>query len=782
MRRGPIASAIGGGLTRRRVQTTVIGLVVLASTAAFTVALGFLVDSSGPFDHVFSAQRGADVAATIDASKVTRAGVAVTARLPEVTAAAGPFAEATVVPAIHGKMGELTLLAPLTVAGRASPGGPVDDLTMISDHWAQGPGEIVLAGAQTGSAAPILPVGSTFSVAGVPGAPRLTIVGLASSVTASAGGWVAPDEVALLRSATEPASEEMLYRFRDAANATAIRNDVTTLEAVLPGGAVVATESYLTVRAEDSSNITPFVPFLAAFGLIGIVLSVLIVANVVSGAVLSGYRRIGILKSIGFTPAQVILAYCGQVSVPAVAGCALGVLGGNLLATPLLSKAGSLYGVGALGVPIWVDLLVAASMCALAALAALVPASRAGRLSAVQAMATGRAPRTGRGFAAHRLLGRLPLPRPVTAGLAAPFAHPSRSAATLLAILLGATTVTFAVGLGTSLQMVTRALAHRSEQVEIDPATQRLTFDGASQRAISLALRSAPAILHSVAEADEEVSVAGVSRSVSLTVFRGDSGWLGYVVVSGRWYSGPGEVDVSSGLLTSTGRAIGDTITLSYDRHPVRARIVGTVLDTANSGASMFTEWPTLSTFDEPLAPTQYDIELRAGTSEMTYAEELANRVGPKYSVVLNGLHSDVGPLVATLIAILTLLIAGVAALGVLNTVVLQTRERVHDLGVFKAVGMTPRQTIAMIVSWVAGVGLTAGAIGVPAGIELHRYVLPAMAAAAGVALPTNFVNVYGWTEMVLLALAGVVIAVAGALLPAIWAASAATATALRAE
>jgi putative ABC transport system permease protein len=285
-----------------------------------------------------------------------------------------------------------------------------------------------------------------------------------------------------------------------------------------------------------------------------------------------------------------------------------------------------------------------------------------------------------------------------------------------------------------------------------------------------------------VAEADEEVSVAGVSRSVSLTVFRGDSGWLGYVVVSGRWYSGPGEVDVSSGLLTSTGRAIGDTITLSYDRHPVRARIVGTVLDTANSGASMFTEWPTLSTFDEPLAPTQYDIELRAGTSEMTYAEELANRVGPKYSVVLNGLHSDVGPLVATLIAILTLLIAGVAALGVLNTVVLQTRERVHDLGVFKAVGMTPRQTIAMIVSWVAGVGLTAGAIGVPAGIELHRYVLPAMAAAAGVALPTNFVNVYGWTEMVLLALAGVVIAVAGALLPAIWAASAATATALRAE
>lgn len=39
------------------------------------------------------------------------------------------------------------------------------------------------------------------------------------------------------------------------------------------------------------------------------------------------------------------------------------------------------------------------------------------------------------------------------------------------------------------------------------------------------------------------------------------------------------------------------------------------------------------------------------------------------------------------LIALLTLLLAVVAGLGVLNTVLLHARERVHDLGVFKAVG-----------------------------------------------------------------------------------------------
>ena len=65
----------------------------------------------------------------------------------------------------------------------------------------------------------------------------------------------------------------------------------------------------------------------------------------------------------------------------------------------------------------------------------------------------------------------------------------------------------------------------------------------------------------------------------------------------------------------------------------------------------------------------------------------------------------------------LTLLIIAVAGLGVLNTVALQIRESAHDIGVFKALGMTPRQTLTMVVCSVAVTGLVAGIIAVPAGI-----------------------------------------------------------------
>ena len=128
-------------------------------------------------------------------------------------------------------------------------------------------------------------------------------------------------------------------------------------------------------------------------------------------------------------------------------------------------------------------------------------------------------------------------------------------------------------------------------------------------------------------------------------------------------------------------------------------------------------------------------------------------------------------PLVLGLIGSLALLLAAAAGLGVLAAVMLQTRERAYHMGVFRAVGMTPRQTIAMVVCSVAGTGLVAGVAAIPAGIALLRYLVPIMGADAGTGMPPSYLNVYGGAELAGLALAGVVIAVAGALLPATWAA-----------
>ena len=61
--------------------------------------------------------------------------------------------------------------------------------------------------------------------------------------------------------------------------------------------------------------------------------------------------------------------------------------------------------------------------------------------------------------------------------------------------------------------------------------------------------------------------------------------------------------------------------------------------------------------------------------------------------------------------------------------------------------------------------------------MAVHRYVLPAMAHAAATNVPASYLAVYSAPELAVLALAGLVIAVCGALLPAGWAARSAAAT-----
>jgi putative ABC transport system permease protein len=177
-----------------------------------------------------------------------------------------------------------------------------------------------------------------------------------------------------------------------------------------------------------------------------------------------------------------------------------------------------------------------------------------------------------------------------------------------------------------------------------------------------------------------------------------------------------------------------------------------------------------------------YAVTLKPGVNADDYASGLQAALGTTYNVNVNGGGGAALIAIKTLVAMLTLLIIIVAGLGVLNTVALQVRERAHDIGVFKALGMTPRQTLTMVMCSVGLTGLIAGIIAVPAGIALHHNVLPVMAHAANSGLPGSVISVYSVPEVIGLALAGLVIAVAGALAPAAWAARSRTAAALRTE
>ncbi|MEV8411271.1 FtsX-like permease family protein, partial [Streptomyces niveus] len=323
-----LGRVVRSGVGRRRVQTLVIGLATLMAVTASVLAGSLLVASSGPFDDAFARQRGAHLNAQLDAGRATVAQLSASGETAGVSAASGPFGTVSVAPR-HGAMP----LPPLTVVGRDAPEGPVDELTLTTGSWAERPGEIVLS-AGGGQA----PLGTRLDFPELPGAPSLEVVGTARSAGRTADAWVAPSQIASLTPSGTVGAYQMLYRFDAAATTADVRTGRAAVTASVPAGAVTGAQSWLTVREVAARDTALFVPFLVAFGVLGLVMSVLVVGNVVAGSVGTGLRRIGILKAVGCTPSQVVRAYMAQALVPAAAGAGLGLLAGNLLAVPLLSR------------------------------------------------------------------------------------------------------------------------------------------------------------------------------------------------------------------------------------------------------------------------------------------------------------------------------------------------------------------------------------------------------------------------------------------------------------
>ena len=796
-----LGSVVRSGVGRRRVQTVVITLVVMIAVTSAVLGGSLMVASSAPFDRAFSQQHGAHLTAQFDATKTTAAQLSASAQATGVSAAAGPFRTASINPVNEGA----GPMRPMTVVGRADPGGAVDAVTLSEGRWVTGPGEIVLyTDGRLQEGAPLSRVGDVLRLPDLPGSPTLTVVGLARSVSETAGGWVAPEQIAALTRPGAAGGYQMLYRFTTADTTEQVDAGRAAVQASVPAGALTATRSWLTTRLNSAGNTSLYVPFLIAFGVLGVLMAILIVGNVIAGAVSTGTRRIGILKALGFTPNQVVRAYTFQALIPAVAGAALGVVAGNLLTVPVLSQTNKLYGTVDSGVAPWVDAGVIAGALALVAATAWAAASRAGRLRTVDALAVGRTPRPGRGHWAARLAGRLPLPRPVTLGLAHPFAHPFRSATIVAAIAFGAAAVTFAVGLGTSLNQVQATQRHADVVIYPGPpasgppagsrprmaTSEEMSAAAPDPAAIAKAVNAQAGTSGYSGVASTDVTAAGISDPLGAFAFTGDNSAYGYRMVSGRWFTQPGEIVVATPFLTATHTKVGDTIVLTDHGTQITVRIVGEVFNTENRGLQILTDLGTLAAAEPNLRPMTYNITLKPGTDSGSYIKALntalaATASSSQLPATAEAAETETEPFIViinALTALLTLLLITVAALGVLNMVVLETRERVHDLGVHKALGMTPKQTTTMVIASVVVTGLIGGAIGAPVGVILQRMIVTDMGRTAGFNLPASVIDIYGTAELVLFGIGGLLIAVVGSLLPAGWAARTRTATALRTE
>lgn len=145
------------------------------------------------------------------------------------------------------------------------------------------------------------------------------------------------------------------------------------------------------------------------------------------------------------------------------------------------------------------------------------------------------------------------------------FIRPLRGGLTVLALVIGVATLTFAYGLHATLQTLsTDPALHGNDfvvgayQVEVDP------LDGLGDRAALHAIRVQPETRYVVSFADAFVPVSGLSDLVQAIFTRGDATRLGYHAISGRWIGGQYEAVAAESFLKEVHLRVGDRFTISY--------------------------------------------------------------------------------------------------------------------------------------------------------------------------------------------------------------------------
>lgn len=819
---GAVTTKTVADLRRRRLQSFALALVLFLAAATATLALDVLVASHDPFDRAFDAAAGAHLVVEYDPA-VPDDRLAATAHALGVTAAAGPWRVA------HGALehpkGGLVLGQVFSARPAPASDAAIDRVVIDEGRWWTGPGEVVLdadtarlllkpvgssvtlhaapagdksAGPSGGGARSVVPdAGASAGAAGAAGAATtLTVVGIAESVsTPDVAAWLSPGDLATLAgpaSSSSTSAKEMLYRVDPAGTDADLAAAMSRITRDLPSTAVVDRASYLDQRTSVDRTADLYVPVLLAFSVFALLAAAFSIGNLVSGTVLTGYRDIGVMKAVGFTPSQVTATLLGQILVPAAIGAVLGVVVGAAASQPIITQTSESFGLPA---TITVFPIVLATVLAVALgvaiVAALLPALRAGRLDPVDAITRGTMPPArGIGARLRRLGFGVPASLSVRLGLTSGLAHPGRAAMTLGALVVGVAAVTFSVGMNASLLRIMDQL----QRNEASPVRAEMGGPGGpgpggslDPAAITRAIAGLPETGRSVGLGQIDVTVRGAG-DVPFVGYDGDASWIGYALIHGRWLAGPGEVVATTNVFRRTGAHLGDTIEIDAGGRSIPVVLVGEVFDLAKESPDNLVlrgSWADVIRLDPTASVDRWEMQPRPGVSTHDYRSAVMVATGWTVPVsTISDSTSDADFLLfLSVVAALGIVLVVMSIGGVFNTVLLETRHRTRELAILKAIGLTPRSTIAMIQATVVPVAIAAGLIGVPIGLALQRAVLGYMGeTAARTAVPETSLDVFGPVAMVALALTGLAIAAVGAFVPAQRAARARIAPVLQAE
>jgi putative ABC transport system permease protein len=468
----------------------------------------------------------------------------------------------------------------------------------------------------------------------------------------------------------------------------------------LPPGSIIAWRDWEETRRLCDESLLLHKVLFAAFSLVTGLAAGFLMANIVGGAVRAQARQIGLLKTVGFDGRQLVNVYLLEYLSLALAASLTGLVAGSLLAAVILRPVALRFGSTLVRPPLWAVLVTPLCALAVSAFFTLRPARRAVRLDVVQAIRFG-AERPRR--RAARLL-RVPLPLAV--GLSDVLSRPFSSVLTVMGLAMTVVTLTFAL----SAIQTSRAYAN-------DPASGdlyvRSDLPDAEVRRLLAGQRD---VLAYCAERVEPFRFDGDEEVLQARFQEGDLQAFQFSLVEGRMPEQPAEGVVSYVLARERGLEPGDSMTILLERQSFPLQVVGVYRESMNLGRMLMLSLDTWRRVRPEAKPSHYLLALAPAADAGAVAAALRADSAERLKVDEREPTGAMATLPRTM-ALLSLVLGILAAVGVFNTAWMEVRERRREFGLCKIAGMTPGQVTLSVLAGAAAMALAGYALGLAIGL-----------------------------------------------------------------
>ncbi|MFI8849292.1 FtsX-like permease family protein [Streptomyces sp. NPDC053499] len=538
-------------------------------------------------------------------------------------------------------------------------------------------------------------------------------------------GWVLPGAMHRLGTEADQRGQTIGLRLDDPEDTDfAIQRAVTELG----DNQIVSVSTWQQARDDAEGGGRLLGLLLGLFGLSALLAAALAVAGAISTRIRGHLRDIAILKAIGFTPGQLIRTFLVEHAALALLGVACGAVLTEVLGPRMPGRLGEAMRLWqALPAHTWVPLAIPLGALLLIVGTTALAAWRAGRVSPVPVAraampAVRRMPGTVR-----RALG-LRLPPALVLGWRGAFHSRARSCAAVGRLAVPLLLITIVLGAWTTLDR----LEHHPERAGI-PAALTVRGDGLDAAAVRGMLADQPKVTAAYPGDEVKALVPGQTGTITLRGLGTDRDPYPFTIAEGRAADRSHEAVAGQGLLDLLDVRVGDWVRVTVGGDPQVLHIVGRSIEPEEDGRVLSTPLDTLREGDSTLSPGFYNLVLDEDADPAAVAAELSSGADGRLDVreipnPVQELHSVRGVL-GGLVTVLALI--GLAELS--TTIAAGVRERRRDLLALKAIGLTPRQIIAVIVAGTGFTALAAALVGTAAGVIASGWLIDLQGRSSGI-------------------------------------------------